>query len=185
MFSDESCEIFKNTSSGCFCVWKTSKLMIQDVLLTSQKLISLKKKWSRGSTILEKVIETVSHPEVFCEKNSQNSQENTCVRVYFSIKSQVEACNFIKKETLTHVFCCTFCEFFKNTFFIEHFRWLLLKMLKSESESLFNKVTEAFRLATLLKRDSNTDAFLLNLRNLYEHLFWRTSANDSFCTFRL
>ena len=84
----------------------------------------------------------------------------------FSIKSQVEACNFIKKETLTHVFCCTFCEFFKNTFFIEHFRWLLLKMLKSESESLFNKVAEAFRLATLLKRDSNTDAFLSNLWNL-------------------
>ena len=30
----------------------------------------------------------------------QNSQENTCARVSFLIKLQVEACNFIKKETL-------------------------------------------------------------------------------------
>ena len=35
---------------------------------------------------------------------SQNSQEN----------------NFIKKETLTQVFCCEFCEVSKNTFFTEH-----------------------------------------------------------------
>ena len=28
-----------------------------------------------------------------------------------------EACNFIKKETLTQVFSCEFCEVFKNTFF--------------------------------------------------------------------
>ena len=37
-----------------------------------------------------------------------------------------EACNFIKKETLPRVFSCELCEIFKNTFFIEHFRWLLL-----------------------------------------------------------
>ena len=28
--------------------------------------------------------------------------------------------NFIKKETLTQVFSCEFCEIFKNTFFTEH-----------------------------------------------------------------
>ena len=33
----------------------------------------------------------------------------------------------------------------------------------------------------VLKRDSNTGAFLWNLRNFQEHLFWRTSANDCFC----
>ena len=31
-----------------------------------------------------------------------------------------EACNFIKKDTLTQVFFCEFCEIFKNTFFTEH-----------------------------------------------------------------
>ena len=46
---------------------------------------------------------------------SQNSQENTCVRVSFLIKLQ--ACNFIKKETLAQVCFCEFWEISKNTFF--------------------------------------------------------------------
>ena len=33
---------------------------------------------------------------------------------------------FIKKEALTQVFSCEFCEISKNTFFTEHLRWLLL-----------------------------------------------------------
>ena len=41
--------------------------------------------------------------------------ENTCARVSFLIKLQ--ACNFIKKETLTQLFSCEFCEIYKNTFF--------------------------------------------------------------------
>ena len=48
-----------------------------------------------------------SYGRVFCKigvfKNSQNSQENTCARV------------------------CEFCEIFKNIFFAEHLRWLLLQ----------------------------------------------------------
>ena len=39
-------------------------------------------------------------------------------RVSFLIKLQ--ACNFIKKETLAQVFSCEFCEISKNTFFTEH-----------------------------------------------------------------
>ena len=34
--------------------------------------------------------------------------------------SEPEACNFIKKETLAHVFPCQFCQISKNTFFTEH-----------------------------------------------------------------
>ena len=49
-----------------------------------------------------------SRSEVFL-KFSQNSLENTCVRVSFSIKLQASAYNFIKKETLAQ-----FCEFCKN-----------------------------------------------------------------------
>ena len=45
---------------------------------------------------------------------SQNTQENTCARVSFLTKLQ--ACNFIKKETLAQVFSCEFCEIPKNTF---------------------------------------------------------------------
>ena len=60
--------------------------------------------------------------EMFCKKVflklSQNSQE-------------AEACNFIKKETLAQVFSCDFCEISKNTFFTDHLRRLLLKMIKN------------------------------------------------------
>ena len=34
----------------------------------------------------------------------------------------LNACNFIKKETLVQLFSCEFCEIFKNTFFTEHLR---------------------------------------------------------------
>ena len=37
-------------------------------------------------------------------------------RNLFLIKLQAEACNFIKKKTLTQVFSCEFCEISKNTF---------------------------------------------------------------------
>ena len=36
--------------------------------------------------------------------------------------SRPEACNFIKKGSLTQVFSCTFCEISRNTFFTEHLR---------------------------------------------------------------
>ena len=38
-------------------------------------------------------------------------------RVCFIIKKRL----CFKKETLAQVFCCEFCEIFKNTFFTEHF----------------------------------------------------------------
>ena len=50
----------------------------------------------------------------------QNSQENTCSRVSFLIKLKASTCNVIKKEALTQMFFCEFCEIFRNTFFIEH-----------------------------------------------------------------
>ena len=57
---------------------------------------------------------------MFCIKKaflelSQNSQENTCASVFFLMKLQAKACNFIKKETLAQVFSCEFWESFKNT----------------------------------------------------------------------
>ena len=52
---------------------------------------------------------------------SQNSQENTCTRVSFSIKLQSSVCNFIEKETLAQVFSLEFCDIYKKTFFTEHF----------------------------------------------------------------
>ena len=65
-------------------------------------------------------------PEIFCKKVvlkiSQNSQENTCARVSFTISCKPQACKFFTKETLTQVFYCKFCKVFKNTYFEEHLR---------------------------------------------------------------
>ena len=55
--------------------------------------------------------------EVFL-KTSQNSRENTCVRVYFF--SWAQSCNFVKKETLARVFSWEFCEIFQKTFSTEN-----------------------------------------------------------------
>ena len=49
----------------------------------------------------------------------QNSQENTCARVSFL---KPPACNFIRKETLSQVFSCEFCEISKSDLFAEHHR---------------------------------------------------------------
>ena len=59
----------------------------------------------------------------------QNSHEKNCARVYFLIKMQVEACNFIKKETLTQLFSYEFCEISKSTFFIEDLQKTAFVML--------------------------------------------------------
>ena len=59
-------------------------------------------------------------------KISQNSQENTCARVSFLIKLQ--ACNFVKKETMVQVFSCEFCEILRTP------------CLQNTSERLFLRV---------------------------------------------
>ena len=64
-------------------------------------------------------------------KISKNPWENTCVTVSFLIKLQSLVCSFIKKEILTHVFSCWFCKTYKNTHFVEHLRWLLLKRVET------------------------------------------------------
>ena len=71
-----------------------------------------------------------SLPEVlFYEKNVlQNIEKFTgkqlCQCLFLN---KVEACDFVKKETLAQVFACEFCEIFKKTFFMENLWWLLLK----------------------------------------------------------
>ena len=62
---------------------------------------------------LEAVVQTCSCKMVFLEI-SKNLWEYTCARVSFLIKLQ--ACKFIKKETLAQLFSREFCEISKNTF---------------------------------------------------------------------
>ena len=69
---------------------------------------------------------------------SENSQENTCVRDSFLIKLKAKACNFIKKESLAHVFSWKFLKFLRTPFFTEHLRWLLLNFKKFTFARLFS-----------------------------------------------
>ena len=81
--------------------------------------------------------------EVFL-KISQNSQENTCARVSFLIKLQIEACNFIKKEALAWVFSFELCELFKITsggcFYGFTPRLLNVKFRSSHLDVIYKKV---------------------------------------------
>ena len=45
-----------------------------------------------------------------------------CNLLFLLLDTPPQACNCIKKETLAQEFYCEFCEIFKKTFFIEHFR---------------------------------------------------------------
>ena len=62
----------------------------------------------------EAVVRWCSVKKVFLEIH-QNSQESTCASDSFLIKLQ--ACNFIKKESLVQAFSCEFGEISKKTFF--------------------------------------------------------------------
>ena len=52
-------------------------------------------------------------------------RKHLCQSLFFN-----KACNFIKKETLTQVFSCEFCEISKNTFFTEHLWTTASKQIK-------------------------------------------------------
>ena len=60
-----------------------------------------------------------SHLEVFCRKGAlRNFAKFTGKHLHRSLFfNRPKACNFIKKETLAHLFSCEFCEICKNTFF--------------------------------------------------------------------
>ena len=69
------------------------------------------------------------HPDVFCKIGVRKNFAKFTGKHLFvgdSLLIILKACNFIKKEGLKNVFSSEFCDFFRNTFFIEHLRWLLL-----------------------------------------------------------
>ena len=77
--------------------------------------------------VIEAVNQSCSVKKVFLEI-SQNSQENTCARVYFLIKLQGTTVILLKKETLAQVFSCEFYKISKNNLFIEHF-WVTASLV--------------------------------------------------------
>ena len=76
--------------------------------------------------------------DVLCRKVflkiSQNSQEKPVPESLFN-EATSKACNFIKKETMTQVFSCKYCETYKNSFFYRTpRRWMLLNVASYYSD---------------------------------------------------
>ena len=67
----------------------------------------------------EVVTQRCSVKKVFLEI-LQNSQENTCARVCFSVNCRHNTCNFIKKEALAQAFSCEICKVSIKPFLTEH-----------------------------------------------------------------
>ena len=66
--------------------------------------------------VSEAATRDVLQEKVFFE--FRKTHRKTPVQEAFLIRS--EACIFVKKETLVHMFSCEFCENSKNTFFTEY-----------------------------------------------------------------
>ena len=74
----------------------------------------------------EAVTQRCSVEKVFLEI-SQNSQENTCARVFFLIKLQASGLQpYLKKRHWHRCFPANFAKFLRTPFFTEHLRCLLL-----------------------------------------------------------
>ena len=50
-------------------------------------------------------------------------------------------------EARTQVFSCEYCEIFKNSFFIEHLRWLLPKAWRTEIRDVFRTLSNIYERA--------------------------------------
>ena len=61
---------------------------------------------------------------------------------FFKKVAVLKACNFIKDETLAHVFSREFCEISKNTFFTEHLPTTALAALNNMKEHDLSKKNE-------------------------------------------
>ena len=76
----------------------------------------------------EVVVRMCSVKKMF-QEISQNSEENTGVRVSFLLNFFY--LNFIKIETLAQLFSVNFAKILRTPFFTEHLRWLLLHLVQS------------------------------------------------------
>ena len=84
--------------------------------------------WKTRQCVLTCIKSEAATRTILCEKVfldiSQNSRENTCAR--FSSLIKLQACNFIKKETLAQLLSCNFVKFLRTSFLQDTSKRLLL-----------------------------------------------------------
>ena len=69
--------------------------------------------WTEAAT------QSCSIKEWFLPNFTKFTEKHLCQGLFFIIKLQDEACNFVIKESLAQVFSYEFCKISKNTFFTE------------------------------------------------------------------
>ena len=116
----------------------------------------------------------------------QKSQENTCAWVSFLIKLQAEACNFVKKETLTQLFSWEFREISKKTVFIEHLRTTVSDLLYNvwPTESNRNTLAVTFVVGSRVLSPLNATSYIGNCLRYFPlrlTLGWRAETHLALC----
>ena len=116
-----------------------------------------------------------SLPEVFCKKDvlgnfAKFTGKHLCQSLFFN-KVAGGACNFIKKETLTQVFSCEFCEISKNTF--SQRTPLVAASVKC--------ITEAEEFRTLCINKAVLDNVLTGLHDSRGDYLEKITSNRSYC----
>ena len=102
------------------------------------------------------------------------SGQHLCQSLFFHKVSGPST--FLQKETLAKVFSCEFFEIFKNTFFTEHLRWLLLKLVIAQYLRVI--VTNIFRrncwqmFLQLYWKDGPTQAFSCEYYEIFKNIFF-------------
>ena len=124
----------------------------------------------------------------------QNSQENTCARVFCLIKLQTEACNSIKKETLAQVLSCEFAKFLRIPFLTKHLRWLLLNLehvyMEKKTKSKYSIYARFYcpKLSTMsfMQRKDERGSFFSRKGHFCNPTYWLDNISsfiDNICVF--
>ena len=92
------------------CIFRTFDIKILPAKHPNHRCIIKLAEAATGGVLQKKVFYEIS----------QNSQENTCARVFLNKVAGLKDCNFIKKGTLAQVFSCEFCKISMKTFSTEH-----------------------------------------------------------------
>ena len=111
--------------AGRFCVYK-EKLIYKENFICKGKSgvvtkIKLRTKIKKHNQLYRSSHQRCSLRKGVLRNFAKFTGKHLCQSLFFN-KVAGAACNFIKKETLTQVFSCEFCEISKNTCFTEHLR---------------------------------------------------------------
>ena len=109
------------------------------------------------------LVKSTSRLEVFCKKSflrnfAKFTEKHLCQCLFFN-KVVGQNLQIYQKETPTKVYSCQFCEISRNTYFTEHFLWLLLTLVKTSLYCILNTFMATLSILYPLKSQKNLCIF--------------------------